>query len=96
MRLEGDVLPKDLRFSMDIRQSVSARVGGGLLGMDALGSGRVTWVGWGSSLGSLVVVTSREGASERSKVCSVEQAERKRWGMRRERKASPAVVCAPG
>lgn len=34
--------------------------------------------------------TSREAASE----CRVEQAERKRWGMRRERKASPAVVCA--
>jgi hypothetical protein len=27
-------------------------------------------------------------------VCRVEQAERKRWGMRRERKASPAVVSA--
>lgn len=40
------------------------------------------------------MVTSREGASEGSKVCSVEQVERKRWGMRRERKASPAVVCA--
>lgn len=32
----------------------------------------------------------------RLQVCvwRVEQAERKRWGMRRERKASPAVVCA--